>query len=73
MVELGQRLRFWVPKLQRSHTREKVPEKRQRTAALQDAVPTDWAPLIPQGFGVRLSSAALIFDQGTTSWLKGKT
>jgi hypothetical protein len=32
--------------------------KRQRTAALQDAVATDRAPLLPQGFGVRLSSAA---------------
>jgi hypothetical protein len=34
--------------------------KRQRTAALQDAVATGCAPLLPRGFGVRLSSAAFI-------------
>jgi hypothetical protein len=34
--------------------------KRQRTAALQDAVATDFTPLLPQGLGVRLSSAALL-------------
>jgi len=33
--------------------------KRQRTAALQDAVATDCAPFLPRGLGVRLSSAAL--------------
>src|SRR5882672_2303662 len=33
--------------------------KRQRTAALQDAVPTDCVTLLPRGLGVRLSSAAL--------------
>jgi hypothetical protein len=33
--------------------------KRQRTAALHDAVATDCAPLFPRGFGVRLSSAAM--------------
>jgi len=34
--------------------------KRQRTAALQDAVAMDRTPLVPRGFGVRLSSAAFI-------------
>jgi hypothetical protein len=33
--------------------------KRQRTAALQDAVATERTPLLPRGLGVRLSSAAL--------------
>src|SRR6267154_779960 len=33
-------------------------QKRQRTAALQDAVAADCAQLLPRGFGVRLSSAA---------------
>jgi hypothetical protein len=33
--------------------------KRQGTAALQDAVATDCAQLLPRGLGVRLSSAAL--------------
>src|SRR6266536_6038513 len=32
--------------------------KRQRTAALQNADATQHAPLVPRGFGVRLSSAA---------------
>jgi hypothetical protein len=34
--------------------------KRQRTAALQDAVARDSTLLFPRGLGVRLSSAALI-------------
>jgi beta-galactosidase len=34
--------------------------KRQRTAALQDAVAQDSAPELPRGFGVRLSSAAFV-------------
>src|SRR6267142_3151333 len=34
--------------------------KRQRTAALQDAVATHCVPLIPRGLGVRLSSAAFL-------------
>jgi len=33
--------------------------KRQRTAALQDAVATDCVTFLPRGLGVRLSSAAL--------------
>src|SRR5689334_11192679 len=36
-----------------------VPKKRQRTTALQDAGAILRAQLRPQGFGVRLSSAAL--------------
>src|SRR6267142_1144919 len=41
------------------------PRKRQRTAALQDAVATDRTPFLPRGLGVRLSSAALtsVFDR----------
>jgi hypothetical protein len=35
-------------------------EKRQRTAALQDATALFGTLLLPQGFGVRLSSAAFI-------------
>jgi hypothetical protein len=34
--------------------------KRQKTAALQDAGATDRTRLLPQGFGVRLSSAAFV-------------
>src|SRR6266436_9284022 len=34
--------------------------KRQRTAALQDAVATDRTLLLPRGLGVRLSSAAFV-------------
>jgi hypothetical protein len=34
--------------------------KRQRTAALQDAVAIDCVPHLPRGLGVRLSSAAFI-------------
>src|ERR1043165_6548031 len=37
---------------------ERCPQKRQRTAALQDAVANSCLQLIPQGFGVRLSSTA---------------
>ena len=36
-------------------------EKRQRTAALQDAVAIEAVPLFPQGLGVRLSSAAFTY------------
>jgi thiamine biosynthesis lipoprotein len=36
-------------------------EKRQRTAALQDAYARYWIALHPAGLGVRLSSAALVF------------
>jgi hypothetical protein len=34
--------------------------KRQRTAALQDAVAKGRTPLLPRGLGVRLSSAAFL-------------
>jgi hypothetical protein len=37
-----------------------IRQKRQRTAALQDAVTILDTPLLTQGFGVRLSSAAFI-------------
>src|SRR5690349_18873853 len=39
--------------------------KRQRTAALQDAVATVCAPLLPRGLGVRLSSAAFVASDRT--------
>lgn len=35
-------------------------EKRQRTAALQNAAALSEVLVLPQGFGVRLSSAALL-------------
>src|SRR5689334_23871312 len=44
---------------ERSGARGGQQRKRQRTAALQDAVARERTPLLPQGFGVRLSSAAL--------------
>ena len=37
-----------------------IEEKRQRTAALQDALASDWVAIFPLGFGVRLSTAALV-------------
>src|SRR5215471_13349832 len=42
----------------RSRIKPDARKKRQRTAALQDAGAFSDAPLPPQGFGVRLSSAA---------------
>ena len=45
-------------------------KKRQRTNALHDAGALNYAPLIPRGFGVRLSSAAFTLDRpGCTTYL----
>jgi hypothetical protein len=44
---------------ERNGAREWLQRKPQRTAALRDAVARKRTPLLPQGFGVRLSSAAL--------------
>jgi len=45
-------------------------QKRQRTAALQDAVATNCKPLFPRGLGMRLSSAAFNREyQPSSQWL----
>jgi len=43
-------------------------EKRQRTAALQDALALSKAVIIPPGFGVRQSSAALAPKKMGSAW-----
>jgi hypothetical protein len=52
-------MRTFMPTLQ-SDSFNKWRSKRQRTAALQDAVATDCKLLLPRGLGVRLSSAAFV-------------